>query len=100
MSSARMDAALEAYAEALAAETHYRLPAEPVEVDSLGEPGTTVTRYVGRCACGWPSRPKGRRAVANRSAGLHVTLAGKRVERAAKAAFEAKLAELDAQARP
>lgn len=95
MTTARIAGALEAYAAALNAETHYRTAPATVLVPSPFTEGEFFTRHVGRCVCGWTSQPKGRVAVANRAAGLHVGAAGRRLDRLAKIALDAKLAELD-----
>lgn len=40
-----------------------------------------VQRFEGVCSCGWISQPRRNRGIANRSAGLHVSLAWKAADR-------------------
>jgi hypothetical protein len=54
-------------------------------------------RWVGRCLCGWESSlSKSSRAIANRSAGLHVSAAWRRASRA----YDVETARIIDESRP
>lgn len=58
---------------------HFRLSSpEHVTVPAGGIGGASRFEFVGGCDCGYRTKPKRNAAIANRSAGLHVSAANKR----------------------
>lgn len=60
------------------------------------QPHQVGSRYIGECKCGWQSKSKFSRAIANRSVGLHVSAAIKRADKKDDEAIKAHYANKNA----